>query len=106
MPARSHRRRVEVLPDDGDGLVSDKRGPPTDHLVEQAAQRVEVGLGCYLAPGRLLRRHVGHGADHHAHTGQASPPKRHRQPEIAELGGPIRGQPHVARLQVPVHDAV
>ena len=41
----------------------------------------------------------------HALGGKPGPVQRHRQTEVADLGGAILGEPDVARLQVPVDDA-
>ena len=83
-------------------------GPSGEQFVQQAARRVQVAAGVHpLAPG-LLRRQVLGGADDLRGLG-------HRGLRVADrpgdaevhhldLAGP--GQHHVARLDVPVHDAV
>ena len=81
-------------------------GLPGDQLVEHRAERVEVGLRRGLAAERLLRRHVGDGADHHPVLREARAVERDREPEVADLGDAVRGQPDVARLEVAVHDAL
>ena len=45
------------------------------------------------------------GAYHHAFGGQSRTVQGYRQTEVADLGDAVRSQPHVARLQVPMHDA-
>ena len=106
MPGRRDRRRVEVLRDDGHGLVADEGRAAADHLVEHAAERVEVAGGRRLAAHRLLRRHVARRADHHPGLRQPRAVERHRQAEVADLGDAAAVEPDVARLQVAVDDAL
>jgi len=70
VPARRHRRRVDVLSDDGNGVISQEWRPAGDQLVQHRPQRVEVGRWRDVAAGGLLRRHVGDGPDHHAGLGE------------------------------------
>ena len=62
-------------------------------------------MGGDLAAHGLLRRHVGHGAHHHSLFGQTGTVQGHRQPEIADLGDAIGGDPNVSRFQIAVDDA-
>ena len=94
-----------MLADDRDGIVTEKRRPPGEHLVEQRAERIQIRARRHLAGERLFRRHVRRGADHRTFLGKPSLLDIERQAKVAELGGAIGGQPDVARLEVAVHDA-
>ena len=45
---------VQVLADDGDGVIAQEGGSPAHELVEHGDEGVEVGAGRDLAPHRLL----------------------------------------------------
>ena len=94
-----------MLADDRHRVVAQEGRPPRHHLVEHRAQGVEVGLRRHLAAHGLLGRHVRHRAHHHPLAGQPRAVERQRQPEVADLGHALAGQPDVARLQVAVDDA-
>ena len=49
VPGRRDGRRVDVLADHGARVVADERRPARDHLVQHAAERVEVGARRHLA---------------------------------------------------------
>mmetsp|Transcript_21267 Transcript_21267/g.54461 ORF Transcript_21267/g.54461 Transcript_21267/m.54461 type:complete len:271 (+) Transcript_21267:831-1643(+) len=71
-----------------------------DQLVEQHAEGECVHLARdlgLLCP--LLRRHVRVGA-------ATQPVAKGREPEVAQLGHAIRGEQHIPRLEVLVHDAL
>jgi len=106
VPGRGDGRSVEVLADDGNGLVAHEGRPAAHHFVEHRAQGVKVALDGDLTAGRLLRGHIGDGADHHAGAGEAASIQGDRQAEVADLGRPIDGEPDVARFQIPVDDAM
>ena len=105
VPGGGHGGRVQVLGDDGHGLVAHEGGPPRGHLVEHGAQGIEVGLRCHLLAQSLLRGHVGHGAHHHPFLGQPGAVDGQGQTEVADLGRAVCSEPDVAGLQVPVDDA-
>ena len=106
VPRRCDGWRVDVLTDDGAGVVADERRPPRDQLVEHAAQRVEVRFRRRLAAQRLLRRHVGHRPNEHPVHRQARLLQRDGETEVADLGPAIGVQPDVPRLEVAMNDAV
>jgi hypothetical protein len=106
VPGRGHGRRVDVLRDDGHGVVAKKGRAAGDELVEGGAEGVEIAPRVGRAPERLLRRHVGGGADHHALVGEARALGRDGEAEVTELGGAIARDPDVAGLHVAVHHAV
>ena len=87
-------------------VVADERRPAGDQLVEHAAERVEVGARRRLAAERLLRRHVGDGADEHAVHRQARLLEGDGEAEVADLRRAVGGEPDVAGLEVAVDDAV
>jgi hypothetical protein len=91
-----------VLGDD-DRVVAGK-GAAGERLVE-AGPQAEVAPGVDLPAQGLLRRHVGHGAHHHAGLGHAGQVQRHRQAEVAQFGVALPAEPDVARLDVAVDDA-
>ena len=105
VPRRGYGRRVDVLADDGDDVVAQEGRPAGHHLIQHGSQGVEVAAGVGCAAQRLLRRHVGYGAQHHAGLGDPRPVYRHGQAEVAQLGGAVLGEPDVAGLQVAVDDA-
>ena len=56
-------------------------------------------------PERLLRRHIGGGADDHSSRGQTRPIACDGEAEIAELGDAIGSQPNIGRFQIAMNDA-
>ena len=91
VPGGGHRRRVQVLGDDGHTLVPHEGRPACNKLVEHGPQGVEVRLGGHLLAQRLLRGHVGHGARHHPLLGEAGLGQGQGQAEVADLGRAIAG---------------
>ena len=103
VPARCDRRRVDVLTDDRHRAITEKRRPPRHKLVQHRPERVQVRARAHIAAERLLRRHIGHRADHQALLRQTRAVLRQREPEITDLRHAILGQPDIARLQIAVH---
>jgi hypothetical protein len=96
-----------VLVGDGDRRVAGERGPSGQQLIQQAAGRVQVAAGIDpLAPG-LLGREVLRGAYHLGRLGHGGLGVAHRpcDAEVHDLDVAVAGHHHVARLDVPVHDA-
>ncbi len=102
--------------------------PAGDHFVQEAAEREDVGARIHFLPLRLLRRHVGHGAENGAFLGQNGPRRgghcgsgrrgggvgsfrgRDRlgklgKAEIEQLDLPLLAHHDVLWLQIPVDDA-
>ena len=104
-PGRQHGAGIQVLGDHRHRVLAEERRPPGEHLVQNRTERVEIAPGIRLAPHRLLRRHVSDGAEHHPLDGDPGSPPAQRQPEVPEQGAALGIQPHVGRLEVPVHDA-
>jgi hypothetical protein len=105
VPARRHRRRVDVLADHAHGVVTHEGRPSGDHLVEERSEGVEIGAGVDVARERLLGGHVGGRAEHHALLREARTLGAERQPEVAEPRRPVGIEPDVAGLEVAVDDA-
>ena len=87
------------------------------HLVEQDAEREDVGAAVDRKPLRLLGRHVGDGADDAAVLGDGLRLPRGavalvgvvaqlREAEVEHLDPPVRGEHHVLGLEVAVEDAL
>ena len=106
VPGRCDRRVVEVLGHDRQCVVAEEGRPTSHHLVEHRAQGIEVAAGIGGPAQGLLRRHVGDRPDHHALDGEARTVERNGQTEVAELRRAVSREPHVARFQVPVDDAL
>jgi hypothetical protein len=86
-----------------------ERRLPRQHLVEHAAEAVLVTAAVEpAAPARLLRAHVGRGADHHAGRGQLLPSRRRHRPGDPEVGDQRVAflEQDVLGLDVAVHHAL
>ena len=88
------------------------------HLVEDHAEREDVGAGISVAAFELLRRHIAQRAQNRVRTGEVGrlsefvAETRHhrlgrhlREPEVEELHA-RRREHDVARFDIPVHDAM
>ena len=67
---RQRREVGRVLEDAGEDVrhgLAVEEPPAGEHLVEHDAERPDVGAAVDGGAGRLLRRHVGRGAEDHAH---------------------------------------
>ena len=102
MPGGRYRRRVNMLTDDGHGVISNKGWPAGNHLIEHSPQGVEVGPGGDLTAHGLLRGHVVKGAHHHPGVGKAGEVNGQGQTEVADLGRAVGTEPYIARLDVTV----
>ena len=105
VPRRRDGRRVDVLADDADRVVAEEGRAAGDHLVEHRAERVEIAARVGRAAERLLGRHVGDGADHHALHRHARAVDGDGEAEVAERGVAVGVEPDVAGLEVAVDDA-
>src|SRR5690606_707612 len=95
-----------VLHGDLERVVPLERAPPGQALVGHHAERVHIrGRGRDL-PGRLLRREGGGGAEHGAGAGELAGLLGAGDTEVGEHQGAVGAHHQVARLHVPVHDAV
>ena len=125
---RRQPREVRLLPEHPGEHVRDglalEQPPPREHLVEHDPERPDVGPPVGHAARRLLRRHVGRGAEDHPLHGRAHRQRRrlrelrlrarrrsgriHRlgEPEVEDFDFPFDGSLDVLRLQVSVDDAL
>jgi hypothetical protein len=96
-----------MLVGDGDGRLSDERGPPGEQFEEQAAGGVEVGAGIDGLALSLLRGEVLSGADDGLGLGhrRGAVGDRAGDAEVHDLDLTGLGDHHVGRLDVAVHDA-
>ena len=96
VPGRRDGCGVDVLRDDRHRVVAEERRAAGHHFVRHAAERVEVAAGVRLAAQRLLRRHVGDGADHHPFHRQAE-----RSSDTARPKSPILAVPSAVSQMLP-----
>ena len=123
LPGRSgqHTRRRDVgriLLEDRrhrfGGGVALERAASGEHLVEDAAQREDVGAMIAALPANLLGRHVTDRAEHDARFGRGRNRGRvrrrervrglPRQTEIEDLDRAVAADEHVVRLQIAMRD--
>ena len=111
---RRGRRLLELLQRDRQRRVAVERLAAGDHLVEDDAERVDVGRGRQGAALDLLGRHVVRRAEHGLRLRQRRPARRLRAAREAEVGDddphaarpPLVGREHdVAALEVAVDHA-
>ena len=100
------------------GRVAAERALARQHLVEDRAEREDVGARVGGLAAHLLGRHVAERAQHDARapcrrsaaggSSPASPPRvrQLRQPEVEDLDAAVLRHEHVLRLQVAVDDAL
>ena len=91
-----------------------KRRPSGQELVEKTSERKDVAARVHRFAERLLRRHVGDGADDHSRLGESresvafgSDRERHllRESEVEDLRDAECGDDDVRRLQVAMDDS-
>jgi len=95
----------------GDGVRQPHGLPGGDHLQEDDAQRVHVGLGAHQPRLLVLRVDVAEGARRRRlpvlrrRRGAVHGPRDDaRQPDVADLGHEVAVKEDVARLEVAVHE--
>ena len=101
-----HRRIVDVLHRNGNGVIAVKRHTPGEHLVERHADAVNIARDpCFLA-----RRLFGAEVVHRPHDGIALSKRilvcHARDAEIRHLHMPVGLHEDILRLNVTVDDAV
>ena len=125
LPGRSgqHTRRRDVgriLLEDGRHRfgcgVAMERAASREHLVEDAAEREDVGAMIAALPANLFGRHVADRAEHDAwfgrgrHGGRVGRRERvrglPRQTEIEDLDRAVAADEHVVRLQIAMRDVL
>ena len=115
---RPRRRRGRAaqngIEDHGRG-VSAERHAPGGHLIEDGAEREQIGAGIEFLAARLLGRHVGHRAHCRSRAGQVLLDRRAfgggrlragqlRQSKVEDFGLTALGDEDVRRLDVAVHN--
>ncbi len=95
---------VDVLVRHRQRAVAGVRLGPGEQFVHHDAGRVDVGAGVGAGPGDLLGSQIRHGADDYAGPRLGVHGQRPGQAEVDHLEVTIRGDQHVLRLDVPVHD--
>ena len=114
--SRNRRRLLIQQRRDEAGLaVRRKRALAGRHLVEDGAEREQLGARIHLVRLHLLRGHVWHRAHHHTGVGERSRRRRvvdERRRRLVQLGETEvqdlhagLGEHDVRRLQIPVDDA-
>ena len=109
LQARRGRRILDVRPQLCHVVVLRVRDAPREHLVEHAAERVDVSASVHGPTLDLLRRDVVRGPDPGAGPGEA--PRRSEllgEPEVGQvdlLAGALSADQDVGRLDVAVHQS-
>jgi len=88
----------------GVGVLAREGRDPGQRLVEDAAERVDVGGRSHRPSTPLLGRHVLGGADHRVAAGGTAVPQRLGETEVGEEGA-LSLYEDVVRLDVAVDDA-
>ena len=91
-----------------------ERPPAREHLVEDGAEREDVGPRIHRPPFRLLGRHVGGRAHDNARLGRDRGDRgfgrrqldQFRETEVEHLGAAVARDDDVGRLDVAMDDAV
>jgi hypothetical protein len=81
-----------------------ERHAPGQRLVEDDAERVQVGRGAGGLAASLLRREIRSRPEHRALLRERSRLARARDPEVTELHRAVPAAEDVLRLHIPVHD--
>src|SRR5277367_3811885 len=64
--AQSNRLFIGMLPHRLEAIFADERWLPTQHFIEEAAERIDVSAHIYFASHHLLRTHIQRAAEHFA----------------------------------------
>ena len=95
--------------DRADGAVGLERPAAGEHLVEDDAQREEVGAAVGALAPQLFRRHVAHRAHQGGGPSRLRPPRQRAvqrgQAEVEDLHPAVDADEDVLRLEIAVHDA-
>ena len=100
-------RLAQALGEDHLGGTAGKWELARQHLVHDAAERIEIAPAVELVlAGRLLRTHVGRGAESESGRGELLPTRGAHRPGDAEVRHHrlVALQQNVLGLDVPVHD--
>ena len=94
---------MHVLVGHGDRVVGDERRAARQHLVEDAAERVDVGAMVHGLAASLFGRRGG-GSEDGGATGDARPGDPVRDPQVHQLRPTVGLDHHVGRLHIAVDD--
>ncbi len=115
MQVQRRRRRVHDRVHRLDAALAAERQRAAEHLVEQDAERENIGAVIDRAAARLLRRHVGDGAEDDIGIGSGDRDgvalagerrQQLREAEVDHLGVAVLGEHHVGGLEIAMHDAL
>ena len=98
-------RQIDVLVDDRRRHIAAERRPVCEHLVEDAAERVDVRPRIGRPAQARLGRHIGRRAQQRSGLRQRGVGGEARDPEVEHLALSRGLDHHVARLDVAVDDA-
>ena len=106
LPEMSDRlgRRGENGAQHGDVVFSGERTPAGQHLVEHDAERPDISACVQRIAARLFRRHVRHGPEHHARSGDVGLARQLREPEVDDLHDAFGRDDQIRRLDVAMDD--
>src|SRR5262245_15416314 len=88
---------------DRDRMLTTKRTLASQHLVENDAERPEIGAVVNLVSLYLLGRHVRDGSKRRPWVREADV-VRLREPEVEDPHASVAQEHHVCRLQIAMHD--
>src|ERR1700757_4739124 len=77
-----------------------------EHLIEGDADGIDVGAGVDWLPGDLLGRHIVHGPEDDAGSGELRAEFGKGQPEVEQLYLIVGGDHDVRRLDVAMNDSL
>jgi hypothetical protein len=107
--ARLGRRRRALHLEERFAVVRAKRQLAGEHLEEEDAHRVKIGLRSGVLATRLLRRHVLRRSEHGALGREPRVARETRETEVEDLhevfAAAADGEKDVVALQVAMHDA-
>ncbi len=103
---RGDGRLRQDLGDDAHARRALEGGLSAEHVIEEAAELVDVGALVPVRAVRLLGRHVGGRPDRLAAPGHDRAVVELREPEVDDVGVAVRSDEDVVGLEVPVKDAL
>jgi hypothetical protein len=89
-----------------DGGIAGKGFLPSEHRVNQDAQRKDIRAGVNFASRHLFRRHIRRRSQYTHGPGHTFACQHFGDPKIRDFGAPIFGHQDVRRLQVTMDDLI